>query len=171
MTTSPITRAATANSRSCCAVRRSRSVSRRYLLYSLSPARTCHAFAQGTRRRIHHCGCHHRNRSAGHFRLYSDQLDFHQRMGRYTSRRRYSNWACYPQSMSANPFRASVEKAQHAAYREVAATSSSPMHSLRNLKTFSRFGARLDETHASQSNTDGESGLSQAAGISPGFRA
>ena len=56
---------------------RPRSVSRRHLLYPLAAARTRHAPAQGTRRRLAHRAAHHRNRSAGHFRLYSDQPDFH----------------------------------------------------------------------------------------------
>ena len=40
-------------------------------------ARTRHAPAQGTRRRLAHRPAHHRDRSAEHFRLHSDQPDFH----------------------------------------------------------------------------------------------
>ena len=56
---------------------RPRSLSRRHLLHPLAAARTRDASAQGTRRRLAHRAAHHRDRSAGHFRLHSDQPDFH----------------------------------------------------------------------------------------------
>ena len=58
---------------------RPRSLSRRHLLHPLAAAGTRDAPAPGTRRRLAHRPADHRNRSAEHFRLHSDQPDFHHR--------------------------------------------------------------------------------------------
>lgn len=56
---------------------RSRSLPRRHLLYPLAAAGTRHTPARGTRWRLPHRPAHHRDRGAKHFRLHSDQPDFH----------------------------------------------------------------------------------------------
>jgi len=85
------------------------------------------------------------NRSTGHLRLYSDQLDFHHRWTDLTSRRRCSNWVCCLRSMSENPFRALAGKRS---VRPTARGGRRPQarlrHSLRNSKPFP-VRARLDE--------------------------
>ena len=106
-TISPITRAPTANSPSCCAARPVVKVSRRYLLYSLAPAGTGDHLSKerggGSLTALPIIETQAQNISA-----YIPTNLISITDGHSTYRRRCSNWARRLRSMSANPFRASA---------------------------------------------------------------
>ena len=66
-------------------------------------------------------------------------------MGRSTSRRRCSNWACCPAVDVGKSVSRVGGKAQRAAYRAVAGDLKLAYAQFEELETFARFGARLDE--------------------------
>ena len=66
-------------------------------------------------------------------------------MGKSTSRRHCSNWACLPAVDVGKSVSRVGGKAQRAAYRVVAGDLKLAYAQFEELETFSRFGARLDE--------------------------